>query len=122
MKQAGPDEEEKINLGAGSGSNVADAKRAAAGGGSDGAPPVPLMLTVQKVSMARLAQLLQLFARGGHIADGTNLKGFYDGTLKMESGETPNGPLQEQLGLRLETRKIPVQMFIVESAEKPAAN
>jgi len=81
-----------------------------------------MILSIQKVSMARLAQLLQLFSRSGHIADATNLTGFYDGKLIVETGQAVNGPLQEQLGLKLEPRKIPIEMFIVDSAEKPAAN
>jgi uncharacterized protein (TIGR03435 family) len=81
-----------------------------------------MMLSVQKVSMQRLAQLLQFFQRGGHIVDATNLKGFYDASLVVESGQAVNTPLQEQLGLKLEARKIPLEMFVVDYAEKPAAN
>lgn len=121
IRLAGPDEEERIALGAGNGGDPGDAKRAAFEGGKGGVP-VPIMLSIQKVSMARLAQLLQLFSRTGHIADATNLKGFYDGKLTIESGEAVNGPLQEQMGLKIEPRKIPVEMFVVESAERPTAN
>jgi uncharacterized protein (TIGR03435 family) len=122
IKQAGPDEEERIGLGTPGSQDVGDVKRAAVEGGKDGAPPVAMVLSVQKVSMATLAQLLQLFGRMGHIADATNLKGFYDAKLIIETGQAVNGPLQEQLGLKLEARKIPIEMIVVDSAEKPAAN
>ena len=122
IKQAGPDEEEKIALGMAGSQDIAGAKRAAAEGDKDGGPPVTTMLSIQKVSMPRLAQLLQLFARSGHIADATNLKGFYDARLTVESGQAVNGPLQEQLGLKLDAHKIPIEMFVVDSAEKPSAN
>ncbi len=122
IRQARPDEEERISLGMGASQDIGEAKKAAAEGTRDGAQAVPLMLSVQKVSMARLAQLLQFFERGGHIVDTTNLKGFYDAKLVVESGQAVNGPLQEQLGLKLEARKIPVETFIVDYAEKPPAN
>jgi uncharacterized protein (TIGR03435 family) len=122
VRQAGPDEEERIALGVAGNQDIGEAKKAASEGDKGGAPPVPMMLSVQKVSMQRLAQLLQFFQRGGHIVDATNLKGFYDARLVVESGQAVNGPLQEQLGLKLEARKIPLEMFIVDFAEKPAAN
>ncbi|HEY2381275.1 MAG TPA: TIGR03435 family protein [Terriglobia bacterium] len=122
IRQAGPNEEERIALGVDGNQDVAVAKKAAAEGDKNPAQPSSMMLSVQKVSMARLAQLLQLFARGGHIRDATNLKGFYDAKLVVETGQDVNGPLQEQLGLKLEARKIAVEMLVVDSAEKPAAN
>lgn len=122
IRQAGPDEEEKISLGVAGSQDIGGAKKAAAEGDKNATPPQAMMLSIQKVSMARLAQLLQLFSRSGHIADATNLKGFYDGKLIVETGQAVNGPLQEQLGLKLEPRKIPIEMFIVESAEKPSEN
>jgi len=40
----------------------------------------------------------------------------------FEAGQAISGPLQEQLGLKLEPRKVPAEFFVVDSAEKPAAN
>lgn len=122
IKQAGPDEEERIARVMPSNQDIADAKRAAAEGGKDGAPPLAVTLSVQKVSMARLAQLLGVFEPNGHIADATNLKGFYDARLVIETGQDVNGPLQQQLGLRLEPHKIPLEMFVIDYAEKPGPN
>lgn len=64
------------------------------------------------------------------VLDMTGLKGFYD--LKLEwtpeslygpaetdpSGPTLRSALQEQLGLKLETRKAPVDLIVVDHAEK----
>ena len=122
MKLADPGEEEKTSIGVGDNQDIGAAKKAIAEGGKEGAQAVPIILSVQKVSMARFAQLLGPFGNVGHVADETNLKGFYDAKLALESGEAVNGPLQAQLGLKLEARKIPIEMFVVDSAEKPAAN
>jgi uncharacterized protein (TIGR03435 family) len=75
------------------------------------------------------------------IVDGTGLKGSYDFTLDYYKGgpvgsgvldgrepaPDPNGPsleaaLREQLGLRLESRKGPVEMLIIEHIEKLSGN
>jgi uncharacterized protein (TIGR03435 family) len=85
------------------------------------APPT-FLLSLQKVSMARLANQLKFFTGGRYIADATNLKGFYDVTLTVEIGDQFNWSLQQQLGLRLEPHKIPLEMFVVDYAEKPKPN
>ncbi len=73
------------------------------------------------------------------VVDRTGLKGFYDFTLTFvpdPSGRTgPNGEpvasfegsnlaeaLREQLGLKLENAKSPVQVFIIDRVEKPSEN
>jgi len=73
------------------------------------------------------------------VVDRTGLKGFYDFTLTFvpdPSGRTgPNGEplasfegsnlaeaLREQLGLKFENTKSPVQVFIVDHVEKPSEN
>lgn len=73
------------------------------------------------------------------VVDRSGLKGFYDFTLTFmpdPSGRTgPNGEpvasfegsnlaeaLREQLGLKLEDTKSPVQTFIIDHAEKPSEN
>jgi uncharacterized protein (TIGR03435 family) len=73
------------------------------------------------------------------VVDRTGLKGFYDFTLTFvpdPSGRTgPNGEplasfegsnlaeaLREQLGLKFENTKSPVQVFIIDHVEKPSEN
>jgi len=93
-----------------------------------------------KRSMAQFADYLSTIV-GQVVVDRTGLAGFYDikveftpdnfrGTAPVQfNGEAidPNGPsiftaIQEQLGLRLEPAKGPVQALVIESAQKPAAN
>ena len=91
-----------------------------------------------KASLSELAN--QLSDRlGRSIIDKTELRGNYDFTLHWtpDSAEIslfpdmpppdPNAPsiftaLQEQLGLRLESAKGPVEVLVVEHAEKPGEN
>jgi uncharacterized protein (TIGR03435 family) len=62
------------------------------------------------------------------IVDKTGLSGKYDVTLKWSPDiRDPAGvplvtALQEQLGLRLESMKAPVDVLVIDSAEKPSAN
>lgn len=76
-------------------------------------------------------------ALGRTVIDKTNLTGLYDFTLNWTSdstastqpsdSESPPGPslvtaVQEQLGLRLESAKGPVPVFVIDSIERPSEN
>jgi uncharacterized protein (TIGR03435 family) len=39
-----------------------------------------------------------------------------------DAGPTLDVALQEQLGLRLESQKVPVAYFVIDSAQRPSAN
>jgi len=97
----------------------------------------------QQMSMATLADVLSKVS-GRSVLDKTSLSGSYD--LKLEwtpdgseaqiktgarEGEPPaaeaTGPslftaIQEQLGLKLEAQKGPVEVFVIERVEKPSEN
>jgi uncharacterized protein (TIGR03435 family) len=93
--------------------------------GSRPAPTLtgPLKFRVRTYSMPMLATLLTACGPG-HVTDMTGLAGIYDFTLSWdeEAGPSLFTALQEQLGLRLESRKLPVSFFVFESAERPPGN
>lgn len=95
-------------------------------------------LPAKATSMPMLAEALMI-ALDRPVIDGTGLRGRYDFDLswKPEADQfdghgaaipsEPNAPdiltaIQEQLGLRLDSRKVPVQSLVVDHAERPAGN
>jgi uncharacterized protein (TIGR03435 family) len=105
-------------------------------------------LTGQAIPMATLAGLLSL-PLGRTVLDRTGLKGDYDFTLQWTPHQRPagmpmgpeggkpgtdnppppdsSGPsiftaIQEQLGLKLESTKGPVEVIVIEHIERPSAN
>jgi uncharacterized protein (TIGR03435 family) len=61
------------------------------------------------------------------VLDETGYKDRFD--FRLEWASTNGEPaasvfslLQEQMGLRMEARRVPIELFVIESAEKPAAN
>jgi uncharacterized protein (TIGR03435 family) len=100
------------------------------GVGVSGTPEGQLM-TGFSATMERLANVL-----AGRlevpVLDQTGLAGMYDFSMKWTPGEGETGfrpglpqgvslftAIQEQLGLRLESKKLPIEMTIIDSAEKP---
>jgi uncharacterized protein (TIGR03435 family) len=86
-------------------------------------PGQPVVLNARRFTMELLASVLSGVGPGP-VIDKTGLTGVYDFNLTWD--ET-NGPsiftaVTEQLGLRLESQKVPVSFFIFESAQRPAAN
>jgi uncharacterized protein (TIGR03435 family) len=89
-------------------------------------------LTAQQISMQSLASNLS-WLLNSPVVDMTGIKGVFD--LKLEwapdEGAAPAEPalgpsiftaLQEQLGLRLEKQKAPVEMIVIDRIEKPSEN
>ena len=86
-------------------------------------------VTARSVSMARLADFLARprTGLGRPVVDKTGLDGVFDFTLDWtpdSDAQTSEAPLsifvalQEQLGLKLETQKGPVEVLIVDHVEK----
>jgi uncharacterized protein (TIGR03435 family) len=94
--------------------------------------------------MADIARHLELSlpTAGERVIDRTGITGLFDVTVTWRRSESarpnPDGPnagrqadadgadvftsIQEQIGLRLERQKAPVNFVIVESAERPSPN
>ncbi len=88
---------------------------------------------VQRITMAQAADFLSQAPLGRPVVDDTGLKGRYDISIDVgaylaneaQIKEMQADPTQliftvieEQLGLKLESRKSPVQLIVVDSAEK----
>ena len=105
-------------------------------------------LTAQGLSMSTVVRLLSQ-QLGRTVLDKTGLTGIYDFTLKWTPDESQDGPLrgpepgqpgsgsspssdssgpsiftaiQEQLGLKLEPQKGPVEVLVIDHVEKPSEN
>jgi uncharacterized protein (TIGR03435 family) len=86
------------------------------------------VITGTKTTSARLAEYLSGQA-GRPIIDNTGLMGEYDFRVEWATDEVSasSGPsiftaLQEQLGLKLEATRGPIEMIVVDRAEKASAN
>jgi len=95
--------------------------------------------TALQISMELLARNLS-GTLNSPVVDRTGIKGVFDLTLEWspdevqspakaggEAAEPSSGPsiftaVQEQLGLKLETQKAPVETIVIDRIEKPAAN
>jgi uncharacterized protein (TIGR03435 family) len=83
-------------------------------------------LEAKGASMAKLGENLTR-RLNAPVTDATALKGGYDFKLEWDESSTPTGPsiftaLQEQLGLKLEARKVTLDAIVVDSATKPAVD
>lgn len=82
-------------------------------------------ITGRRASMPGLAATLSTLM-GRKVIDQTGLTGVYDFTLEFAPPDADDSPLpalvtalQEQLGLRLEATNGPVEVLVVDDAEKP---
>jgi len=96
------------------------------GGSSKGKPTPgrPVSLKARKYTMPMLANLLSRIGGHGPMMDKTGLTGAYDFSLSWdeEAGPALTTALSEQLGLRMESHKVPVSFLVVDSAQKPTEN
>jgi uncharacterized protein (TIGR03435 family) len=79
-------------------------------------------IIAEQVPISQLANTLTGLREVGPVVDKTGLQGLYDFKITWEPGESLNAVLQEQLGLRLESQKVSIEVLIIDSATKPAAN
>ena len=87
------------------------------------APGVPISIKAKKGSIAMLMSILAAVGQGPGV-DKTGLTGEYDFNLAWDENAGPDlaTALREQLGLRIDTTKVPVSTMVVDSAQKPDAN
>lgn len=121
--------------GAGGGARVSGAGGATAGSGASGGTA---MMSGSGATVSSLASGLSR-SLGRPVIDQTNLEGRFDYKLEYSPGvgsaggdpglqaSGDSGPsifaaLQEQLGLRLESQKGPVEIIVIDSIEKPSGN
>jgi uncharacterized protein (TIGR03435 family) len=96
-------------------------------------------MPARNVTMSDLARLMQRAILDRPVVDKTGLSGRYDFDLEWAPDETQFGgevppasaefqamplfsAIQQQLGLRLEATRGPVQALVVDKAERPSAN
>ncbi len=99
-------------------------------GGSNNISAAGGIITGHNVTMLRLAQLLSSVMRRP-VIDATNLEGTYDfsvdprpyaGTGPLDLPSMVITALQEELGLRLESKKFEMQVMIIDHIERPDEN
>ena len=70
-----------------------------------------------------LGQIAYQVGATDHImVDETGLTGYYDFTVKLsrdKDGPTLEQQIEDQMGLRVEERKAPVETYVIDSAERP---
>jgi uncharacterized protein (TIGR03435 family) len=82
--------------------------------------------TANHIDMPRLARLCERVLKQP-VIDDTHLAGGYDFILEYSKDGDPNLPtiftaVTEKLGLKLEPRKLPVEVVVVDHAERPSDN
>jgi uncharacterized protein (TIGR03435 family) len=97
--------------------------------GSDNFSAANGVLRGHNVPMSRLTQLLSA-VMGQAVKDATGLDGTYDFLLDPKPYAGPGIPLasmmitalQEELGLKLESRKLEIQVMVIDHIEQPSEN
>jgi bla regulator protein BlaR1 len=95
------------------------------GGGDHGHSSGPTLVR-GTLDAEQLAHLLTPIL-GRTVIDNTGLKGNYKFDLTWAADDQPSGPslftaVQEQLGLKLEAQKGPIETLVIDSAEKPSVD
>jgi uncharacterized protein (TIGR03435 family) len=99
-------------------------KLQASKGANAGGQILPNGLQGRNMSVRGLASML-VIPTGRPIVDNTGIEGMYDFNLKYAPANDPNSSLpdlftalQEQLGLKLESQKVPVEMLVIDRVDR----
>src|SRR5205814_6903135 len=103
--------------------------------------PQRIVMPARNVAMSDLARLMQRAILDRPVVDKTGLTGRYDFDLEWAPDETQFGgafartagaddsakpglfaAIQQQLGLRLEATRGPVELFVIDRVERPSEN
>jgi len=79
-------------------------------------------IVAEGMTISEFVNTIKVLPGFGPLIDKTGLKGTYDITLSWEPGESLPAVFQEQLELRLDAQKVPVDYFMIDSAERPTEN
>ena len=78
--------------------------------------------TVFEASSLRVLVTMLANTPGSPVVDKTGLSGFYDYTFEWPDGGSSLFASLDQLGLKLEAKKVPVEVIVMEHAVRPSAN
>jgi uncharacterized protein (TIGR03435 family) len=83
-----------------------------------------IKVNARKCSLSGLKDLIAFVGNIGPGVDRTGLAGVYDFTLSWDEEEGPSlgTALRDQLGLEVRREKVPVDRFVLDSAQKPTPN
>jgi len=80
--------------------------------------------TAAAVTIGTVLGQIQYITHSDHmVIDDTGLKGHYDFSFRTLGGDDADPPnIEEDLGMKLESRKVGLTTYVIDSAEKPSAN
>jgi uncharacterized protein (TIGR03435 family) len=105
-----------------SGSKLKEAAPDRKSGLADTVSPTGERLTVFESSPLRILVNMLANTLGSPVVDKTGLDGLYDYTFEWPDAGSSLFASVDQLGLKLEAKKAPVEVLVMDRAERPSAN